>query len=69
MKTDTGYQDVNGNTIYDGSILEDDCFDRNERIQYKVRWSDYHGSWIGDNPNEIYDISPSRFSKAILIQE
>lgn len=69
MKNKIGYKDINGSEIYDGSILEYKCFDRDERINYEVRWSDYHDSWIGDNPNEIYDLSSSHFSKALLISE
>jgi hypothetical protein len=59
-KKSTGYYDKNGELIYDGDKLVGKTFDGNEAT-FIVRWSDYHHSFIGDCPDEIYDVSPSIF--------
>ena len=61
-KKSTGYYDKNGKLIYDGDRLFGKTINGNYAT-FIVRWSDYRHSWIGDCPDEIYDISSSIFNQ------
>lgn len=72
LKKSTGYYDKHGELIYDGDKLFGKTIDGNEAV-FTVRWSDYRNSFIGDNPDEIYDLSPTIFhqyekNKIIIIK-
>lgn len=58
----TGKYDKNDKLIYDGDKLYGKTMD-GYYATFTVKYSDYRHDWIGDNPNEIYDISSSIFNQ------
>jgi hypothetical protein len=62
----TGFQDKNSNNIYEGSELLAKSID-GVLTRYKVRWSIYRADWIGDNPNETYDLSSGLFIESEIV--
>jgi len=59
-KRSTGHFDKTGQEVFEGDKLHGKTIDGNNAI-FNVKWSDYRNSFIGENPDEIYDISPSKF--------
>ena len=66
MSRTTSRYDKNGNEIFEGNRIEGKTMDGDTAI-FIVRWSDYHGDFIGDCPDEIYDVSPSIFHQYEII--
>lgn len=62
----TGYVDKHGNKIREGDELKGKTIDGDTAI-FKVRWSDFHKNYIGDNPDEIYDVSHSIFHQYEIV--
>ena len=63
----TGSFDKNGQEIVEGNKLFGKTIDGNEAI-FTVKWSDYRRGWIGDCPDEIYDISSSIFNQYVVVE-
>ncbi len=67
MKRTTGEYDKNGKEIFEGNKLKGKNFD-GEITVFNVRWSEFYSIFIGDNPDEIFDISESIFNQYEIIE-
>jgi hypothetical protein len=62
----TSFTDKNGDMIHEGDKIYGKTADGDEAT-FNVKWSDYRNTFIGDNPDEIYDISPSIFHQYEIV--
>jgi hypothetical protein len=55
-------KDYIGTPLDEGDVIEGENVD-GHITRFVVRWSDYRDQYIGENPNEIYDVSQDIFHK------
>jgi len=63
----TGNFDKNGKKIFTGDKLFGKTIDGNNAT-FTVRWSDFRNGFIGDCPDEIYDLSPTIFNQYVVVE-
>lgn len=56
----TGFVDVNGREIFEGSEIKGKNIEGKVKV-FKVKWSKFRGKWVGDNPDEMHDVSQDIF--------
>ena len=62
----TGLRDENETLIFEGDVVSRKSPDGRE-VNYLIKWSDFRGHFLGDNPDEIYDVAPGVFSSTEII--
>ncbi len=63
----TGILDKNGNKIHVDDIVELKNME-GKVTYYKVRFSEYHNQYVGDNIDEIYDVSAKKLEQSVIVK-
>lgn len=64
----TGIRDKKGKDLFDGAKVRHHNQEGESKV-YVVKWSANDGQWIGDCPDEIYDLSQELLTESFLMEE